>query len=93
MPLGTGTSSFSPDTVNSFVLTPQDLSALQATLGGPGGYVTNWLCVFSAYTLIPTGIAASGINSGATQMNLGWYGTPVAAAIPNPAGNILSPPE
>lgn len=93
MPLGTVTSSFSPDTVNSFVLTPQDLSALQATLGGPGGYVTNWLCVFSAYTLIPTGIAASGINPGATQMNLGWYGTPVAAAIPNPAGNILSPPE
>ncbi len=84
-------SSFSPDTVNTSVLNADALSDIQASLGGAGGYVTNWLCVMTAYTLVPGGIAQ--FAPAATAMNLGWYGTPVVASVPNPAGNLLSPPS
>lgn len=84
---GSITSSFSPTTVNLWQLTPANLAAVQQSLGGPGGYVTEWACVMTAATSIPSGIPPS-----ATAMNLGWYGVPVVVPMPNPVGNVLSPP-
>jgi len=84
---GSVTSAFSPSAVNSWLLSPANLAAVQDVLGGPGGYVTEWMCVMTANTAIPSGIPAS-----ATAMNLGWYGVPVIVPVANPAGNVLSPP-
>ena len=84
---GSVTSSFSPTTVNSWLLTPANLSAIQQVLGGEGGYVTQWLCLMTAATSIPSGIPTT-----STAMNLGWYSVPAVVPIDNPAGNVLSPP-
>ena len=84
---GSVTSSFSPSTINLWQLSPANLAAVQNVLGGPGGYVTEWMCVMTAATTIPSGIPPT-----STAMNLGWYGVPVIVPLANPAGNILSPP-
>lgn len=84
---GSVTSSFSPSAVNAWQMSPANLAAVQQALGGAGGYVTQWLCVMTAKSSIPSGIPAS-----STAMNLGWYGVPVIVPIDNPAGNVLSPP-
>lgn len=84
---GSVTSSFTPTAVNSWLLSPANLAAVQDVLGGPGGYVNEWMCVMTANTAIPSGIPAS-----ATAMNLGWYSVPVIVPVANPAGNVLSPP-
>ncbi|MFM7147373.1 MAG: hypothetical protein ACKOW5_13685, partial [Actinomycetales bacterium] len=84
---GSVTSNFSPTTVNPWPLTPANLAGVQQALGGPGGYVTQWLCVMTAKSSIPSGIPTS-----TTAMNLGWYGVPVIVPIANPAGNAVSPP-
>jgi len=89
-PVSTGgnvITSFSPSAIASWQLTAADIAAIQKTLGGPGSYVSEWACVMTAATTIPTGIPAS-----ATSMNLGWYGVPVVATLPNPAGGPLAPP-
>ena len=85
---GSVTSSFSPSAVNEWLLSPTNLAAVQAALGGPGGYVQNWMCVMTAESSIPSGIPTS-----STAMNLGWYGVPVVVPIANPAGNAVSPPS
>ncbi len=85
---GSVTSSFSPSAVNTWQLSPANLAAIQQALGGAGGYVTQWLCVMTAKSSIPSGIPAS-----STAMNLGWYGVPVIVPIANPAGNVVSPPS
>jgi hypothetical protein len=85
---GSVTSSFSPSTVNLWQLTPGNLAAVQEALGGPGGYVTEWMCVMTAQTTIPSGIPPT-----STAMNLGWYGVPVIVPLSNPAGNVVSPPS
>jgi hypothetical protein len=87
---GNVSSSFAPNVVNPFTFTPANLQSIQSALGGPGGYVTNWLCVMTANTLVPSGV--SSFAPSAVAMNLGWYGKPVVAYAPNPAGNLLSPP-
>ena len=84
---GSVTSSFSPSAVNPWALSPVNLSAVQSALGGPGGYVTQWLCVMTAESSIPSGIPTT-----TTAMNLGWYGVPIVVPIANPAGNAVSPP-
>lgn len=84
---GSVTSSFSPSAVNSWQLSPANLAAVQQSLGGAGGYVTQWLCVMTAKSSIPSGIPTS-----STAMNLGWYGVPVIVPVTNPAGNAMSPP-
>jgi len=84
---GSVNSSFSPSAVNEWQLTRTNLAAVQQALGGSGGYVTQWLCVMTAESSIPSGIPQS-----STAMNLGWYGVPVVVPIANPAGNVLSPP-
>lgn len=84
---GSVNSSFSPTAVNEWQLTRSNLAAVQQALGGPGGYVTQWLCVMTAESSIPSGIPPS-----STAMNLGWYGVPVVVPVANPAGNVLSPP-
>lgn len=84
---GSVTSSFSPSAVNTWQLSPANLAAVQQSLGGAGGYVTQWLCVMTAKSSIPSGIPTS-----STAMNLGWYGVPVIVPIANPAGNAVSPP-
>lgn len=85
---GSVNSSFSPSAVNEWQLTRTNLAAVQQALGGSGGYVTQWLCVMTAESSIPSGIPQS-----STAMNLGWYGVPVVVPIANPAGNVLSPPS
>ena len=87
---GNVSSSFSPNVVNPFTFTPGNLASIQNALGGPGGYVTNWLCVMTANAFVPSGVST--FASSAVAMNLGWYGKPVVAYTPNPAGNLLSPP-
>lgn len=84
---GSVTSSFSPTTVNSWELSQANLAAVQQVLGGAGGYVTQWMCIQTANTAIPSGIPAS-----STAMNLGWYSVPAVVSIDNPSGNVLSPP-
>lgn len=84
---GNVTSSFSPSAVNVWAMTPARLAAVQQVLGA-GGYVTKWLCVMTAATTIP-----SGIPPASTAMNLGWYGVPAIASVPNPPGNVVSPPS
>lgn len=74
--------SFSPSAVASWQLTPANLAAVQA-LVGPGGSVTEWMCVMTAATTIPNGIPPS-----ATAMNLGWYGVPVIVPLTNPAASL-----
>jgi hypothetical protein len=88
---GTVTSSFAPSAVNPFALSPSDLTEIQNALGGPGGYVTDWLCVMTANTTLPSGIEQ--VAPSAVAMNLDWYGVPIVATAPNPQGNILSPPS
>jgi hypothetical protein len=88
---GTVTSSFAPSAVNPFPLSPSDLSEIQKALGGPGGYVTDWLCVMTANTTLQSGIGQ--IAPSAVALNLAWYGVPIVATAPNPPGNILSPPS
>lgn len=83
---GNVTSSFSPSAVNVWAMTPSRLKAVQQVLG-EGGYVTEWLCVMTAATTIPSGIPPT-----STAMNLGWYGVPSIVSVANPAGNVLSPP-
>jgi hypothetical protein len=83
-------SSFSPSTNNPFPISPAAMSLIQNSLGGPGSYVTQWHCVLGASTTLPTGI--NQLAPAAVAMNLVWTGTPVAASVANPAGNILSPP-
>lgn len=83
---GNVTSSFSPTAVNVWQMTPANLAAVQGVLGA-GGYVTEWLCVMTAATTIPSGIPAT-----STAMNLGWYGVPTIVPLANPPGNVLSPP-
>jgi hypothetical protein len=87
---GNVASSFAPNAVNPFTFSPGNLASIQASLGGPGGYVTNWLCVMTANVLVPSGVST--VSPSAVAMNLGWYGKPVVAYAPNPAGNLLSPP-
>lgn len=84
---GRNLTSFSPSAVSEWQLTPSIVAGVQQALGGAGGYVTQWLCVMTAESSIPAGILPP-----ATSMNLGWYGVPVVAPIPNPPGNVLSPP-
>ena len=83
---GSITGSFSPTTVNLWQLTEPNLAAVQQSLGGPGGTVNEWVCVLTASSSIPGGIPPS-----ATAMNLGWYGVPVIASVPNPVGASLAP--
>jgi hypothetical protein len=87
---GNVSSSFAPNVVNPFTFTPANLQSIQSALGGPGGYVTNWLCVMTANALVPSGV--SSFAPSAVAMNLGWYGKPIVAYAPNPAGNLLAPP-
>ena len=86
---GNVTSSFNADADNPFSLSPSDLTAIQTSLGGPEGVVTDWLCVLTANTMVPSGI--SSLAPAAVAMNLGWSGVPIFASTPNPAGNLLSP--
>lgn len=83
---GSVTISFSPTTVNSWLLAPDSLAAVQSGLGGPGGYVTEWMCIMTPNSAIP-----SGIPPASTAMNLGWYGVPTVVPIGHPAGKVLSP--
>jgi len=83
---GSITGAFSPTTVNMWQLTGPNLAAVQQSLGGPGGTVNEWVCVLTASSSIPGGIPPS-----ATAMNLGWYGVPVIASVPNPVGASLAP--
>ncbi len=87
---GNVVSSFSPSTNNPFPISPAAMSLIQTSLGGPGSYVTQWHCVLGASTTLPAGI--NQLAPAAVAMNLVWTGTPVAASVANPAGNILSPP-
>lgn len=76
---GNVVTSFSPSAVASWQLTSSNLAAVQQ-LVGPGGSVTEWMCIMTAATTIPNGIPPS-----ATSMNLGWYGVPVIVPLANPA--------
>ncbi len=80
------TGGFSPAGAQTWTLSNSNLQAIANMI--PGGYVSQWACIMSAYTAVPQGLTGGSANA----LNLGWNGTPVFAMVANPPGNLTSPP-